>query len=669
MKTLRVALPIAALLAAAVLAPSAGAAGWVTGQPLSPPDRQAIDPQVGVTPSGERIAVWRQLKPGTNFDEEGIAVRIAPPGGDFGPVQLLGDGSASQPELATGADDNVALAWLDGGKLHIARRPPGASSFTDAAPLPVDPDSRSQLHVAVQGGDVYVAYATSGSIGNDEITSIRAAHLDAGTTNIQPLAGAGPGGVLDSARFTFMAQPAHSVDDPSIAVGAGAVHVAWEDVADAATVGQSGVTTVRRASRPVGGGDFGAPVAVGSSRAGSFRADESSPRVAASGNEVRFAWSDGLGNAIKARGIAADAPVQSILTPGFAFNIHAGVDPSGTLVLGWDQVVNTETAFAVFGAQLPAAAAMGTAQRLTQPDANSTLDDFAVGPDGSALAVPDHRNDNVRNSAVTLVQGAVATPGNPFGSLEDVSGPKERVGNGAFDTAAAAVGADGRAIVGWTADDHSGTAGDRFFLSERDATPPTISNVAVPATAQPGAPIALAAEATDAQSPVVLSWDFGDGSHARGGLVSHTYGAAGSYTLSVTARDGAGNVSTESRTLVVATPKPGADRTPPRITRLKSARARFRAGVRTGGTTFTLEVDERSTLVVSFKRKAGPRRIALPAVLIRTRSGPGAVAIPFGGSVGGARLKPGSYVASVTAIDGAGNRSLPATVSFKVVPR
>jgi hypothetical protein len=668
MKTLRVALPLAALVAAAVFSSPAGAVGWVTGQPLSPPDRQAVDPQVGVTPSGERIAVWRQLGPGPNFVTEGIAVRIAPPGGDFGPVQLLGDGSGSQPALATGADDNVALAWLDGGKLHIARRPPGASSFTDAAPLPVDPDSRSELKVAVQGGDVYVAYATSDSTGNDEITSIRAAHLDAGTTNIQPLPGTGPGGVLDSARFTFMTQPAHSVDDPSIAVGAGAVHVAWEDVADAATVGQVGVTTVKRASRPVGGGNFGAPVEVGSSRAGSFRADESSPRVAASGTEVRFAWSDGLGNAVKARGIAADAPVQTIPTTGFAFDIHAGLDPSGTLVLGWDQVVNNEAGLSVFGAKLPAGAASGTATRLAQPGANTQIDALAVGLDGSALLVPDIRNDNVRNSALAHVRGSFAAPGAPFGDPEEVSGSQERVGNGAFDSAAAAVGADGRSIIGWTADDHSGAANDRYFLSERDATPPAIGNVAVPASAQPGVSIALAAEATDALSPVTLSWDFGDGSHARGGLVNHTYGAPGSYTLTVTARDGAGNVASESRTLVVATPQAGADRTPPRITRLRSARARFRAAAHRG-TTFTLNVDERSTLVLSFTRKAGRRRIAVPAVLIRTRSGPGAVAIPFSGRVGGARLKAGSYAASVTAIDAAGNRSRPATVSFKVVPR
>jgi hypothetical protein len=669
MKSLRVALPLAALFAAAVFSSPAGAVGWVTGQPLSPPDRAALGPQAGITPSGERIAAWLQVKPGSpSSTEDGIAVRVAPPGGDFGPVQLVGGQFASTPTLVTGADDNVALVWREDGKLHIARRPPGAAAFTEATPLTLPDGTRSTIRAATQGGDVYVALFTLGGTGNDTVTSIRAARLRAGATKVEDLPGAGPGGVIDSAKYTFMQQPKHEVDDASIAVGGGAVQIVWEDVADAPTVTQTGVTTVKRASVPVAGSAFGAPIPVDAVHASSFSANESSPRVFSGDGEVAVAWSRGLNNQVAAQAVAANAPIQTVETPGFPFNVHGGIDRSGAIVLAWDQVINTESAFGVFGVKLPPGAATGTAQRLTQPDSNSTLDDFALGLDGSALAVPDHRNDNVRSSAVARVQGAVASPGNPFGSLEEVSGTQDRVGNGAFDTASAAVGADGRAIVGWAADDHSGGASDRYFLSERDATPPALSNVTVPASAQPGASIALAAEATDSLSPVTLTWDFGDGSHARGGLVSHTYGAAGSYTVTVTASDGAGNVSSETRTVAIATPGPAADRTPPRITGLRSARARFRIGARKG-TTFTLNVDERSTLVLSFMGKVHGRRVTVPAVLIRTRRGPGVVSIAFSGRVGGAGLKPGSYVASVTAIDAAGNRSRPATVSFKVVPR
>jgi hypothetical protein len=54
---------------------------------------------------------------------------------------------------------------------------------------------------------------------------------------------------------------------------------------------------------------------------------------------------------------------------------------------------------------------------------------------------------------------------------------------------------------------------------------------------------------------------------------------------------------------------------------------------------------------------------------VRGGRGPGAVSIPFSGRLGGTRLAPGSYVASVNAIDASGNRSRPATVRFTVVSR
>jgi hypothetical protein len=683
MRSLRLALPLIALLASAVFASSAGAAGWVTGEALSPSNREALDPILGITPSGERIAAWRQRTPGAvGATDDGIAVRIAPPGGAFGDPQILGDRDASTPTLATGPDDNVALVWLSDGKLHVARLAPGATSFTEATPFTPPAGARSPVRVALQGGDVYLAFQSEEFAANDVfVTSIHAARLAAGASTVEVIKGAGPGGALDAAAFREgqNPEPEHEVDDPSIAVGGGSVHVAWEDLRDSNTRGVDSITTVRRASRSISGGDFSAPIGVDIIPDG-FRAEPVGPRVVAAGSDVRVAWSRG-GNAVAAQSVTPGAPIQTVATSGFAFNLHPALDRSGTLVLAWDQVVPNQLAFSVFGAKLAASDATGTAGRLTPATANSTLDALAAGADGSVLAVPDRRNDNIRNTAIERVQGSFAAPGNPLGDLEEISGSRERVGDGAFDSAVAALGADGTALVGWTADDGSGSAVNRYFLSERDATAPSIKNVSVPARASAGAQAAFAAEAADALSPVTLSWDFGDGSHGRGGLVSHVYGAPGTYTATVTARDGAGNVASERHTVLVAPAGNGPDHTAPMVTRLRSEHARFRVGTRTtatiaaarkrapAGTTFRLTVSERSTLVVSFKRRAGRRRITVPGVLVRTRRGPGSVAIPFSGRVGGARLKPGSYSASVTAIDAAGNRSRPATVSFKVVSR
>src|SRR5262249_1777394 len=150
---------------------------------------------------------------------------------------------------------------------------------------------------------------------------------------------------------------------------------------------------------------------------------------------------------------------------------------------------------------------------------------------------------------------------------------------------------------------------DKLFLSERDTTPPTISSVAIPTRADTGADVGMLVGATDALSPITVRWDFGDGSGATGAAVRHTYGAPGSYTVMVTVRDAAGNVTTQTRRIAVAAASPPVDTTPPVISAFKLTNMRFRAGNASAaqiaavhgkaapvGTTIKLHVSERSTL-------------------------------------------------------------------------
>ena len=51
----------------------------------------------------------------------------------------------------------------------------------------------------------------------------------------------------------------------------------------------------------------------------------------------------------------------------------------------------------------------------------------------------------------------------------------------------------------------------------------------------------MAAAASDRVSPVALAWSFGDGATATGGAVSHAFGSAGAFNVTVTATDAAGN--------------------------------------------------------------------------------------------------------------------------------
>jgi len=143
-----------------------------------------------------------------------------------------------------------------------------------------------------------------------------------------------------------------------------------------------------------------------------------------------------------------------------------------------------------------------------------------------------------------------------------------------------------------------------------------------------------------------------------------------------------------------------ADTTPPVITGFKVSHTRFRVGTSTTaliasrargaakvptGTTFTLSVSERSTVVMAFVGKVDGHRsgnrcvtgghrgaacamIVKPGALIRIDRGPGQVSIRFSGRVGNAPLAPGQYIAGVAAVDGAENTSNFAFLRFIVVP-
>ena len=91
----------------------------------------------------------------------------------------------------------------------------------------------------------------------------------------------------------------------------------------------------------------------------------------------------------------------------------------------------------------------------------------------------------------------------------------------------------------------------RIAVSVDDLTPPVLSAISVPAGVEVGTAAAMSAAAADAWSPVTLGWDLGDGTTVAGDAISHTYAAAGTRTVTVTATDAAGNAATATREIVV----------------------------------------------------------------------------------------------------------------------
>ena len=429
--------------------------------------------------------------------------------------------------------------------------------------------------VVMQGGDVYVTVGTESDTANVTTTAVHVLHLAARGTAITRIPGAGPGGTVSQVSVPD-SQPREVLAEPTIALHAGQVHVAWEDELDSGNPTATSTTRIQRAFGPITG-PLGAPIPVDTTTVTSSFAPEASPVIAAGGNEVDVAYTTATG-AIAYQDVVRSSAIQTVTSDGFASNLRAAVDPAGTLVLAWQAFSVPDESQAVFSGMVPAGGAAGPLVRLTPPDSSRMLDDFVLGQDGSALALPDRDATLSGDNADEQVQASFRAPGAGFGALEEVSGPQDRTDPDAdFNPAAGALGPSGHAIVAWPANDGSGTQNERIFVSERDGTPPAVTGVSVPAQAVVQTRVAMAATVVDSQSAATVRWDFGDGSQATASAVTHAYGVAGAYLVTITAVDAFGNSTSETRVVTITSPASGDQSgTPPVISQLRSAHRRFR---------------------------------------------------------------------------------------------
>jgi PKD repeat protein len=669
---------LAALLtmtAAGAAAAPAEAAGWFTPEALSAADHIARTPMVAVTPNGTRILAWEEVPPNSNLPD-GIAIRVAGPGGEFGPVQLLPDTGAFDESLTVGPDGTAALVWVDftraGDVLRVARLAPNSTAFAPEQPLAIGGDVSNAPQTAIAHGDVVIAFDTSDQVGEAVVRTVQVFHLPAGATTLERVSGATTP-ELDRASFTT--PPATIVGHPSVAIRGNAVMVAWEREQDGAAGAATSSTLVQEATWALGSAlKFTAPVPITTVTHPGPTAPGVDPTLAGDGTHVFAVWESGENGPLAYADVSAGTPtsVGTIATGAEPADLHVRVGAGAELLMAWDQFIPSEQAEGVFASIVPALAPTGTAVRISPLNANRVLGDFEVASDGSAVIVTDRHNADGADAADEQVQAAFRAAGGAFGQIEEVSGPQDHGPNAEFTSASAAVSAGGGASVAWSAVDRPPSRNDRIFLSERDAVPPTVSAVALPSSIATGTSVRMSATATDNLSPVTIDWDFGDGSRAAGASVTHAYGAPGTRTVTVTAHDRAGNATAQTRRITVLVAR---DRTLPAITALRLTHTRFRAGTtRTAefarrrrtpvGTTFALSVNKRVTIVISLTR-AGRR----PRTLIRSGRGPGAVTLVFSGRVGSDRLDPGAYTASVVAVDAASHRSRAQRVHFTVVAR
>jgi hypothetical protein len=96
----------------------------------------------------------------------------------------------------------------------------------------------------------------------------------------------------------------------------------------------------------------------------------------------------------------------------------------------------------------------------------------------------------------------------------------------------------------------------RVDVAGFDAAPPALSAVSIPPGGSIGAGIGMAAAATDRWTPVSFAWNFGDGGTGLGPAVTHAFGTAGAFNVTVTAGDGVGNASSATGPVLIAAGPP-----------------------------------------------------------------------------------------------------------------
>jgi PKD domain len=669
MRRLRVAVLLAAVGAALAGTPAASATGWVATGPLSPADRIAVGPEVAIAPDGERIAAWIEVGDGPSAPG-GISVRVAPPHGPFGPTQTF-TGSDGQLQLAVGNDGTIALAWINSelGKIQVARREPGQSSFVEAGSLGVPVETPSDLRIAVSGGDVFMAFETGAGFS----TSIWAARLAAASTDPVIVPGPGSLGRIDQATSPVTG-PADFEFTPGVAAQSGQIFVSWEREKSAAAGGH-GTTTVNLSKRMPGGpdGQMGAPMPLDTVSSTNENAVSTFPRIAAGGGHTYVVWNRVVSNPqVAYEDVSNSGPIHTIPTDPDFEDIAAGVDGSGNLFVGGDGIPpGVTTSNGAVAATIVAPGATPTpAVRITPVGIGRQLDGLAVASDGTALLLPDRFSAEFDHTVQTLA--SFRPPGHAFGPPEDVSGIQD-ADEVESPMAAPAVAPGGRALIAWAASQGSGVANQRVWVSERDATAPVFGAISVPPSAAVGQAVALSAGATDQLSGSTIHWDFGDGSQAAGARVSHVYGTPGRMSVTITATDGAGNSSTQTRTISVKPATGTGDHVPPRIVALRLSHSRFRVGARGTatlaarrrvpvGTLVHLTLSERATVAIVIRHRGTVR-----GTLVRGSVGPGPSTVAFSGRIGRKALAAGGYTAIVTAIDRAGNRSRNSKINFTIV--
>jgi hypothetical protein len=247
-------------------------------------------------------------------------------------------------------------------------------------------------------------------------------------------------------------------------------------------------------------------------------------------------------------------------------------------------------------------------------------------------------------------------------------------GAGRTNGLAAAASPAGDVVVGYGFTPNVSDSGI-LYARAFDVASPLVRSVSIPASGTVGQPLSYAVTAADAWSATSTVWSFGDGATASGASVSHTFAAAGSYAVSVTVTDAAGNARTRTGTTVVAaapvvTPPvltPPAVTPKPQVTGLKLTKKTIhvvKSDESPRSTKLKLTLNTDSTVKVVLKRTKKVDGKTVKASLSKALKS-GAATIKLTSKIGNKSLPPGTYKVKVTAKNSVGT-SAATTVKLTI---
>lgn len=557
------------LILSLALAASAHAAGWQDlGQLSNPGDNaggSSAPPVTAAAPDGSTWVMW-------NTNDKLQIVRVAADGSK-GPIEDLDSSSPADFTVVPQSNGDALAAWATfGGGVFV--REVHAGGTMETTQRVGDTDAEGPIALGISGDDVAtVTYAEPGSVTFGSLL-----WADRVSNN----------GVPAGSPIQISTNNNDAIDNVALAENpAGDSVISW------------GFGDVNATSNPWGRGirRLSATGTVGSEHAlGDMQPSSDTsvaPAMLSNGDGsvayVQITTGGSVGDLKLAKLDAADtlSPVATLddSAVSSAPAVSLVSNSAGDLTAIWNRfdsnTSNHELASRRIASDGTIAPPLASDPDLFTPSDQDFEGEFALAgmPGGKAVAVWSNEG-----STSTTFQASIIDPASGPAAPSTITSSTDEN----FNVSPAADSAGDIFVAYDLSPDFgsSNTVHGAFY----DVQGPIVGTFAVPSGATTGDAMVFGASATDRSGVQGYSWNFGDGGTSTGAIASHTFSTPGTYTVTLTVTDNAGNSTAKTQQVVVRAPGAAAA-APPQAGALNARLAGLHRTMRLGRTrTLTLHL-------------------------------------------------------------------------------